>query len=245
MSREFLLKSAIYGGRSYSSASVLVDEKERRIELSYERRSFTKKEKVPLGVISFDERSEVSVEGQKVALGDTTMEATSEGDALALAEVLRRPFQIAVGAMHDALTGPVARFLDARAETLSLFGDLARDYRKTVLEHEKLVPPEAKDPLAEIESSKLQELENLLGTALSSLQGLLAGKTPVNERPYAFIYGVCSLQDAKFSGQGLDTALGTLSGLGLRPSDRMGGSSIPDATRELEVLVASQPQLLI
>lgn len=158
------------------------------------------------------------------------------------AEILSEPLLAAFGAMRDVITRPVARFLEARAETLSLLGDLVRDYRKTVLENEKLVPQETKDPGTEIVSSK--ELENLQAMPSVLLMACSLAKSPMNERPSAFIYGLCSIQDAKLRGT-VDGALGTLTSLGPSLSYRIRESSIEDATRELENLVANQPQLLL
>ncbi len=78
----FALKSLTYQGKVYQSASAEVDEQARRMDLSYVKESFMKKEKVHLAAVYYDERSTVATTDQKVTIGDAQLIMASSDEAL-------------------------------------------------------------------------------------------------------------------------------------------------------------------
>jgi hypothetical protein len=244
MTKTFALKSAVFDGTSYQLATAEVDEEARILRLSYRKKSFIKTEEVFLGNIAFDEQSSVRSEGQKTILGDTEMEAASSNDAIALTEILTAPLRVALDALREIIAGPMAGFLTTRAETLGLLANLKSDYRRAILRCEKLVPMDSRDPLSDIIRTKAEELERLLGLALTSLDGFFKDKPSESEKAYAFLLALCLMQDAKLAGEeGLDTVLQMLGGLGVFGTSNIKQLPVEEATQGLVKLAVSQPQL--
>lgn len=240
----FALKSLTYQGKVYQSASAEVDEQARRMDLSYLKESFMKKEKVHLAAVYYDERSVVDAADQKVTIGDAQLIMANSDEASMLTELLKGPYKAALRSLRDLISGPTAKFLSARAETLTSLDALRTDYRKSILESEKTVPVDSKDPFADVVSSKLAQLDRPLAVALEALDGFLGVSPPRSEKPYAFLYGVCQVQDAKFAKEGLQDATQTLAALGLAAFDDAKDSTMGDLTDRLVKMAASQPQLL-
>jgi hypothetical protein len=168
----------------------------------------------------------------------------SAAEASSLTEILKGPYRGALNTVRDLISGPAAKFLTARAETLEALDSLRRDYRKSILTSEQAVAPDSKDPFADVFKSKGEQLERPLGVALETLDGFLGVNPPRSEKPFAFLYGVCTVQDAKFSGEGLQDSFQTLASLGLGAVDDAKDSSIVDLTNRIVRMAASQPQLL-
>lgn len=244
MTTTFALTSLTYQGKVYQSASVEVDEQARRLDLSYVKESFLKKEKVHLVAVYFDELTKPQVEVQKVTLGDAVMILGTEGEAAGLGEILKGPYRSALNSIRDLVSGPVAKFLVSRAETLASLDALKKDYRKTILASEDSIPKGSKDPFDDVFSARSGQLERPLGVALEALDGFLGLSPPRSEKPYAFMYGVCSVQDAMFRGEGVQDSFQTLAALGLGAGQEAKESSIEDLTDRLVKLAAGQPQLL-
>jgi len=244
MTTTFALKSLTYQGKVYQPATAEVDEQARTVDLSYVKESFMKKEKVHLTAVYFDELTKVTVDGEKVGVADVVMGMANGDEASGINEIMKAPYKAALGTLQTLLSGPASKFLSARAEALGALDGLRMDFRKTVLASEGSVPVDSKDPFMDVYTAKMSELEKPLAEALKAFDGFLGISPPRTEKPYAFLYGVCAVQDAKFKGEGLSDATQTLASLGLAAVEDERDSNIGDLTNRLVKLAAGQPQLL-
>ena len=243
MTAAFTLKSLTYQGKVYHPATAEVDEQARRVDLSYVKESFMRKENVHLGAVYFDELTKVAVADEKVEVADAVMVMANGDEAKGISEILKAPYKAALGTLQNLLSGPASKFLSSRAETLGALDGLRKDFRKTILASEATVPADSEDPFMDVYMARMSRLEKPLDDALKAFDAFL-GNPPRTEKPFAFLYGVCAVQDAKFTGEGLKDATQTLAALGLAAVEDESDSTIVDMTDRLVKLAAGQPQLL-
>lgn len=198
MKEEYRLISVEYNGKTYSNAFISIDTDAGKIEVQRTTR-LPRRRRALVATLSFDSRSKVSVEGQKVGLQSLTMVAPNEKDAAEIWELLRGPAEKERKIIESETTvwKSVVEFLELREEVIVFLLRLRENPRKASLSlaatwDDRETPP-AEQYLSRKAGLLSKSFENLKDTlAIASREG--GAETAM--KICAFVYASGLLQDA-------------------------------------------------
>lgn len=199
---EYRLASAAYGGKTYPKAFVTIDVDANKIELQRAAGLGGRGRKVVV-TLSFDSRSEVSVEGQKIHFQSLEMVASDEEDAADIAGLLRGPAERERRIIESETTvwRGVVDFLKLREEAVAFLLRLRENPRKASLslaatwDDKETLPVE--QYLSRSAGSLAKSFENLKDTlTIRSREGGAENVAKI----CAFVYASGLLQNALFNG---------------------------------------------
>lgn len=216
--KSYQLESVEYQGKRYSGCSASIDEEWNQAEIWHSEGSGGKK-LVSIGRFSFDDRTEIRLEGRAIKAGPWAILTSNETDATEIANFLLGPKEARAKLERERLDleKSVSSFLKLREEGIQFLVRFLSDPRGVSF---SLSPSWSSPTMGPVEESLANQAMSLSSALrdVNSAVAALAGKVSEEkvEKVYAFIYAAANLQNSALAGgESRGEAEGMLGELGI------------------------------
>jgi hypothetical protein len=217
--KSYPLESVEYQGRQYSECSASIDEESHQAEFLHSKGLGSKK-LVSIGSLSFDDRTEVRLEGKTIKAGPWAIVASSETDAAGIMKLLLKPKETRAKLAGEIfeVEKSVSSFLKLREEGINFLIKLLGDPRGVSFGLSSSWSSPNMGPVEEFLTNQAMNLSSALRD-INSAVAPLVGKVSEEkvDRIYAFVYATAMLQNSLLAGgESRGDAEGMLAELGIR-----------------------------
>ncbi len=236
--KSYRVESVEFQGKRYSKCSAGIDEELNQAEFLHAK-GLGRKKLVSVGKLSYDDGTEIRVEGRAIKTGSWVIVASSETDAAEITKLLLRPKEARAKLQQNLLNleNSVSSFLKLREEGIQFLINFLVDPRGVSFSLSSSWASLSMGPVEEFLNIQAMNLSSALQGVTSAVAALVGkvGEESV-EKIYAFIYAAAILQNSVLTGgDSRGAAEAMLGELGIGPPPGGGGDPKGMSERLLQI----------